>query len=150
MEMLKNGEEIHDFCLNGYMEYHASQVELMVGLGANSIKDTLSFSVCDPIDNLGFTIKEYMDTRFEIAVDMLNNSIPNNRLDGLGVLYNFLGLKSICLMYALDYKDNYNYCLLTNRLGPYLLSTANRFMVGWEIDVSKAVGLYSNCMNAIL
>ena len=149
MEMLKNDEKTHDFCLTGYMEYHASQVDLMVRLDAKNIKDTHSFSICDSIDDQGLTIMDYMDKKFEIAVDMLNDSIFNERLNGLGVLFNFLGLKSICLMYALDYKDNYKYSSLADSLDSYLLSTVNRFMVGWDIDVNKAVGLYSNCVNAI-
>ena len=150
METLKNGEKTHDFCLTGYMEYHASQVDLMVRLGANSIKDTLSFSICDYINDQGLTIAKYMDTKFEIAVDMLNGSTLNERLTGLGVSYNFLGLRSICLMYALDYKDNFKYSCLADCLGSYLLSTINSFMVGRDIDVNKAVALYSNCMNVIL
>lgn len=149
MEMLKNGEKIHDFCLTGYMEYHASQVDLMVRLGANSIEDTPSFSICDYINDQGLTVSEYIDKKFVIAVDMLNDSKLNERLTGLGVLYNFLGLRSICLLYALDYKDNDNFSCIANRLDSYLLSTMKKYMVGWNIDVNKAVALFSNCANAI-
>lgn len=149
MEMLKNDEKIHDYYLTGYMEYHASQVDLMVRLGANSIKDMLSFSVCEAINYSDLTVKDYMDNKFVTAVDMLNDSIINERLTGLGVLYNFLGLRSICLLYAFDYEDKYNYSFLANLLGSYLLSTMKSFMVGWNIDVNKAVALYSNCIKAI-
>lgn len=124
METLKSGEKIHDFCLTGYMEYHASQVDLMVRLGANSIKEQLSFSTRDSVNDQGLTVTDYMESKFVTAVDMLNDSILDERLAGLGVLYNFLGLRSICLLYALDYKDNDNYSCAANRLDSYLLSTA--------------------------
>ncbi|MBQ6417416.1 MAG: hypothetical protein IJJ91_01970 [Synergistaceae bacterium] len=35
METLVTGEKNHDFCLAEYMEYHASQDELMVMMGHN-------------------------------------------------------------------------------------------------------------------
>ena len=147
METLKNDEKTHDFCLTGYMEYHASQVDLMVRLGANSIKDTLSFSICDSVTDQGLTVMNYMENKFLTAVDMLSDSMLNERLAGLGVLYNFLGFRSICLLYAYDYRDNDKFSCLTNRIDSYLLSTMKRFMVGWNIDVNKAVALYSNCLN---
>ena len=149
METLKSGEKIHDFCLTGYMEYHASQVDLMVRLGANSIKEQLSFSTRDSVNDQGLTVTDYMESKFVTAVDMLNDSILNERLAGLGLLYNFLGLRSICLLYALDYKDNDNFSCIANRLDSYLLSTMKKYMVGWNIDVNKAVALFSNCANAI-
>ena len=63
MESLGNGNRAHDFCLTGYMEYHASQVELMTMMGAKTIREALSFSMEDAINFSKWSVRQYLDNK---------------------------------------------------------------------------------------
>ena len=60
MNMLATGDKNYDFCLSGYMEYHASQVELMVMMGAKRISDVIAFSMEELVDNSEWTVQIYL------------------------------------------------------------------------------------------
>lgn len=147
-EEYSNGDKNHDFCLHGFMEYHASQVELMVMLGAETVNSTLSFSMKDPVNRLDMTVEQYVNNKLETARNLIIDSDHQRRIDGLGALYNFLGLRSVCCMFAKDHDDQYDYCVFLEMIPSYLFSTMRSFMTGWKIDVEKAAGLYSNVRNA--
>ena len=125
MENLANGEKNHDFCLTGYMEYHASQVELMEAVGAKTIRDTVSFSMKDRFIASKWMIQQYVDNKLETAKTLISKSDKHKKVIGLETFFNFLGLKSICAMYATDYVEYYSYRELENQMPSYLLYEIN-------------------------
>ena len=149
MSILKTGEKNYDFCLSGYLEYHASQVELMVLLEAKKTTDCLTFSMGDSVNYLDWTVWQYLENKLSIAIELIANDSQEKQICGLEVFYNFLGLKSVCNMYATDFKDEFNYKRIADRLPSFLLLTIKQFMNGWIDDVETAVVLYSNAVMAI-
>ena len=149
VEVFKREEKNHDFCLAGYMEYHASQVELMVLMGATDLDDSISFSMSDCSGYLGWTVQQYLENKLTSAEFLICEKDQQARIMGLDVFFNYLGLKSICSMYAVDFVDNINYRVFAEHLPSPLLFEIRKDMVGWIKDVEKIVVLYSNAVHYI-
>ena len=107
MEMLGVSKPEYNHYLTGYMEYHASQVELLVMMGATTINDRISFSVSDSLNGIDESVLQYLETKLDMAKRMIQDPELKKRVDGLGAIFNFFGLKSICYMFATDFVDNY-------------------------------------------
>ena len=149
-ERYSNGNRSHDYGLTGYMEYHASQVELMVILGAKTINDKLAFSMQDRIGVSNCTIQYYVEKQLETAKMMISDSDQKKRIEGIGVLFNFLGSKSICNMYATDYCENYNYKEIVKHFPSFLFLQLRELMQGWVKDIEKTTLLYVLMTNAVV
>lgn len=149
IEKYSVGENNHDFCLHGFTEYHASQVELMVMIGAETISSTVSFSMKDQINRSECSVQKYVNNKLETARELMLDLNRYRRIDGLGVLYNFLGLRSICSLYSSDFIDQYDYNDFVKTMSSYLFISLKNYKVGWVNDVDKAVGLYSNVRGKI-
>lgn len=98
--------------LSGYTEYHASQVDLMVMLGADKIRpNDFSFTLDTEIKlfETGKTVENYLNSRHQLVMDMMSRTDFPRDIEALkttiGVLYNYFGLRSICKMYAEDYHE---------------------------------------------
>lgn len=150
MRMFKKGEKTHDFCLAGFMEYHASQIELMVLMGAAHFDDHILFSMSDCSNYLGWTVQQYLENKLTTAVDLICEKDQRFRIMGLDAFFNFLGLKSICSMYALDFVDTFNYRPFADRLPTSLLFEIRKDLVGWIENVEKVVALYSRTVGYIV
>ncbi len=144
------GEKNHDFCLHGFTEYHASQVELMVMIGAETISSAVCFSMKEQINRSDWSVQKYIDNKLETARKLMQYSERRRRIDGLGALYNFFGLRSICSLYSSDFIDQYDYHDFLETMSSYLFMSLKSYMIGWVNDVEKAVALYSNVLNAVL
>lgn len=149
-ERYSNGEKSHDYWLTGYMEYHASQVELMEALGAQTIDDAITFSMLDHINGMQWTVQQYVNNKLETAKKMIVDSSPTMRIDGLNVFFNFLGLKSICVLFATDYSENYTYQEILTRMSTLQLSAIKSTMQGFSVDVEKTVMLYAQVERTII
>ena len=150
METLASGEKNHDFCLTGYMEYHASQVELMIMLGADSVKDLLSFSMQDHVEQSDWTFVQYVNNKLNTAQRLIADKNQQTRVDGLNAFFNFLGLKSVCGMFAKDFEETYSYQGIMAKMSSPLFMELRRTYSGWIDDIDKAVAIYSHAVNAIL
>lgn len=150
MDMHMNGEKNHDFCLTGYMEYHASQVELMLLMGATKINDIISFSMSDIIICFDCSVQQYLEQKLITACNLICDEDCIERGKGVGVFFNLLGLKSICCMFATDYCDNFDCSKFAERLPSFLLFEVRKDMQGWIEDVEKSVMLYSQMMDYIV
>ena len=146
----RNGDYNHDFCLSGYMEYHAAQVELVKIVGAETVETPVSFSMKDKIDEMHEMIQQYVDNKLEMAQKLMESHDQKEKIDGINALFNFFGLKSICSMYATDYVDNYTYQSTSMRMSSWLFTTTRFFMTGWIENVDKAICLYSNVIAEVL
>ena len=149
MERFKTGEMNYDFCLTGFMEYHASQVELMVMMGAGMVDDNISFSMNDSVNSLDLSVHQYLNSKLVAAGNCISDSTHQIRLTGLGVFYNFLGLKSVCNMYSTDFIDDFDCRKIVDRLSSILFFDIRQYMTGWITDVDKTVALYSHAVNAV-
>lgn len=149
MESLGNGNRAHDFCLTGYMEYHASQVELMTMMGAKTIREALSFSMEDAINCSKWSVRQYLDNKLETAKILILDSSLEKRCDGLGALFNFWGLKSVCSMYSIDFKDDYGYREFLNHMSSLLFMEMRDCFTEWIDDVDIAIALYSQALCSI-
>ncbi|WP_029200372.1 hypothetical protein [Oribacterium sp. NK2B42] len=150
MDIHKTGEKNHDFCLNGFMEYHASQIELLIMMGAKAIEDSISFSMNDSVYGLNWSVQQYMGNKLQTSIILINDENRQKRIEGLGAFYNFLGLKSICKMFAVDYIEDYSYQEIAMKVSSQLFYEIRNTMTGWIGDIDKVVSLYSNMLAAIL
>ena len=124
--------------VTGYTEYHASQVELMVMLGANKIQpDDFSFTLGTEIKlfETGKTVENYLNSRHQLVIDMMSRTDFPRDIEALkttiGVLYNYFGLRSICQMYAEDYHEKVDNTVIIKKIPSELFEEINSSMVGW-------------------
>lgn len=95
----------------GYTGFHAAQVELMKILNADSIQGTPSFSIDQIVDTYygKMTVDSYIRRAYLTASERIRKkTFPENMEDLLTVIeliFNYLGRRSICKMFAFDYQD---------------------------------------------
>ena len=153
-EMYANRNSIRYMYLSGYTEYHASQVELMVLLGIDSIQSNFSFSLNSIINTFPseMSVKEYLYAKHQFVVDMMSRmDFPANLetlKSTLGVLYNYWGLRSICKMYAQNYIEQVDNTAIIKLLPLQLFTVMNVLMDGWfdKSKVELSFGPYSNAI----
>lgn len=158
-EEYANGDSTAYAYLSGYTEYHASQVELMVLLGAKSISDIVSGmsmgSIISTFPN-DKTVEEYLLSKHQFVIEMMSRSDFPMNIESLkttlGALYNYWGLRSVCKMQISDYKENVDNSVILNFLPSQLFMTMNIFMDGWFDDskVKMSYGPYSNAIMPII
>lgn len=144
--------------LSGYTEYHASQVELMVLLGADNINsEDFSFSVNNEIETVTrkMRVEEYVSERHQFVVDMIRREDFPASFDTLkstiGILYNYYGLRSICKMYGNDYIEHVNNSAILEIMPSDIFYALNTFMNGHfnKGKVELSYGLFSNILMPI-
>jgi hypothetical protein len=110
----------------GFIEYHTGQVMLIHKLGTKTINDSLNFSMGDTIGDL--TVKEYVLEKYQKAVDALTSDRPD---EALWALYYFLGVKSICEMYAGDFdRGEYDMSVFIDKLSRPVFNKIDNHMHG--------------------
>lgn len=110
----------------GFIEYHTGQVMLIHKLGTKTINDSLNFSMDDTIGDL--TVKEYVLEKYQKAVDALTSDRPD---EALWALYYFLGVKSICEMYAGDFdRGEYDMSVFIDKLSRPVFNKIDNHMHG--------------------
>jgi len=138
--------------LSGYTEYHASQVELMVLLGAKDIYSTnFSFSVDDQIKTFPskMSIAEYLHSRHQLVEELFSRSEFPLDIEMLksavAILYNYFGLRSICKMNAIDFTERVNNTAIITKIPSGTFFIVNTFMDGWfnNEKVKLSFGPYS-------
>lgn len=143
--------------ISGFTEYHASQVELMRLLNADSIDSALSFSKETIISTVigKRSVSQYINDKLQQSSDLFSKSDFPASIDelstALGVLFNYLGLQSICQMYSIDYVENCNYTSILNQISAPLFHNLKLSMQGWltPIQVERACTIYWNILSSI-
>ena len=158
-EMYAKRDSLRYAYLSGYTEYHASQVELMVLLGAQSHLDIVTDKTINSVISTfpsEKTVLDYLLTKHQFVVDMMQRRGFPESIEALkttlGALYNYWGLRSICKMYLKDYVEKVDNSAIIDILPSQLFSVMNSFMDGW-FDASKvemSFGPYSNALIPIL
>lgn len=151
-EIYVNGDKVRYAGLSGFTEYHASQVELMQLLGANTVDEALSFSMDTIITTFAGDkrISQYVDEKQQHAIELFSrNDFPanlNTLKSAIGILCNYFGLRSICEMYSVDYTEKVNNMAFLNFIPTQHFSSLNCLMHGWlkEEDIELTINAYMN------
>ena len=142
----------------GFTEYHASQIDLFKRLGANNVNDTISFSMNTTIEYLGkrITVGEFLYAACSTACEIINrNDFPKDvetLSTALGTIFNYLGRRSICVMYATDYKDIIDDSRMSGLIGNAPFSLLKGLMSRWLDDKTVATvdGLFFRLVSTLL
>lgn len=95
--------------LKGFSEYHAAQVDLLHMLGATAPTMNSQFSVKRKCKTVGKekTVEEILKDTYSLSASLFErNDFPTDIemfVTALGTFFNYLGRRSICKMYAVDY-----------------------------------------------
>lgn len=151
-EMNVKGDKIRYAGLSGFTEYHASQVELMELLGANTVDEVLSFSMGTIITTIAGekSVYQYVNEKHRHAIELFSRGNFPADLDTLksamGVLYNYFGLRSICEEYSVDYTEKIDNKVFLKFIPTQLFVTLNRLMHGWlnEGEIELSINIYLN------
>ncbi len=137
-----------------FSEYHASQVQLMLYLGAENIMTPISFFMSDElnISTETITVKEYVDASYiRVTEIMKKKGFPESidiLSDVIGGIFNYFGNRSVCKMYALDYHEESDDCIIRNFLSEEKFIFLNEMMVGW-FDDEKVQYIDEYCLKMI-
>lgn len=139
-EQYANNDRVRYVYLSGYTEYHASQIELLNLLGAKKVNKKVRFKMNQIINTIAgnITVQEYIEDKHNQAIELFNDGsfLVNDEymIASLGVLFNYWGLRSICEMYAKDYKENKNNDAFLKRIPPLLFNPLDSLMHGFMND----------------
>lgn len=128
----------------GFTEYHASQIDLLKRLGAKKVNEPISFSINTTIEHLGkrITVGEFLDGSCSTACEIINRKDFPKDVEtlstALGIIFNYLGRRSICKMYSTDYKDVIDDSRLSSLIGNAHFSLLKGLMSGWLDDKAVA------------
>lgn len=136
----------------GFTEYHASQIEFMKLLGVSNIKDVVSFSMSQTFETIEGEktalqllrgIHETVVYSIEQADFPANFKIMTATLAGI---FNYYGFRSICKMYAKDFKDEIDNSAIEKFIGKKTVKALDVFMLGWlePERVAKVDTLFGN------
>lgn len=132
--------------LRGYLEYHASQIELMKMLGAVEFSQHITFSMDDKIrdTNGEVSVLEFIESGLNATAEIMAKPDFRHSLlrvfHAVGTLYNHLGRISICRMYAKDF-DAHSTSLEKRCPGTRLLGADN-----WDCACKIFSGIMSDAL----
>lgn len=144
-ELYVQGDKIKYLSNHGFTEYHASQIEMMKLLGADTVSQEITFSMVDAIDTVSGRkiIQEYVTAPHALATELISREdfpVDFETLKcTLGVIFNYYGRRSICKMYANDYREEVDNSAIEKLITPTVVTFLNGYMTGWlnqaSIDV---------------
>lgn len=109
-----------------FIDYHTGQVVFVHRLGAKTVNEISNFSMEDVMGDI--TVKEYVQEKYRKAVEAFASS---ELQEALTALYYFLGVKSICEMYAGDFdRSEYDMTIFTNKLSRPVFNKIDNHMHG--------------------
>lgn len=121
----------------GYTEYHAGQIDFMKLLGAENISSSFEFKMNQKIETVGGTktAQEFVEMPRKLASELIGREDFPANLETLavtlGIIFNYYGRRSVCLMYAGDYDDSADMSVIEGFLGKDTVKAFNNYMVGW-------------------
>lgn len=141
-EVYSQKDKLKHMSNKGYTEYHAGQIDFMKLLGAENVNQPFVFKMDQRIETFGEskTALEFVDMPRELASELIGRAdFPANietLAVTLGLIFNYYGRRSICLMYAENYNDNADMGAIENFLGKDPVKALNKYMQGW-FDAKK-------------
>lgn len=157
-EMLANKDKMRYLGLSGYTEYHASQIELMLLLGAKKANDSISFSMNNTIITVSGKrkVSEYVREKQMHAINLFRRVDFPADLEPLktavGILFNYFGLRSICELYSVDYIEDVDNEAFLKYISSFYFSALNSLMHGIlnSEAIEKSINIYVNIVFAII
>lgn len=144
-ENLVNGDKKKNAMVRGFLEYHASQIETIKILGYESIGENISFSMKQQVETVASikSMQNFVDEPANTAKSLLRRSDFPKDLETLlttaALIFNYYGRRSICLMYAQDYREDVDIMEFSEFIGTAQLAALDTFLKGWlnaaQIDV---------------
>lgn len=136
-EMHSNKDKLKREANRGFSEYHAAQVDFMKSLGAESTNLPFSFSMAKRVNVIGGekTALEFLMEPHDLATELINRkdfpaSIETLAIT-LGLVFNYYGRRSICLMYANDYQEQVDNTSIGQLIHTDAVDALNQYMLGW-------------------
>ena len=153
-DLYADGDSTNYAGLSGFTEYHASQIELLLLLGAKNINDFISFKMDTIISTFSGdkSVLQYVRDKQQHAIQLFKRTDFPADLETLksafGVLYNYWGLRSICEMYASDYVEEIQNDAFLQFISAMNFCLMNTMMHGWldKRKIEKTVPLYLNTL----
>ena len=110
------------------------------------------------VEHLGkrITVEEYLYDACSTACEIINrNDFPKDvktLSTALGTIFNYLGRRSICMMYATDYKDVFDDSKMSGLIGNAPFSLLKGLMSRWLDDKTVATvdGLFFQIVSTLL
>ena len=136
-ERYAKGDNIKYTKNRGFTEYHAAQIDFMKLLGVSNIKDIFSFSMSQTFETIEGekTALQFFQAPHKIAVNLIERADFPANLETisttLGVIFNYYGRRSICKMYAKDFKDEIDNSVIEKFIGTKTIKVLDAFMLGW-------------------
>jgi len=121
----------------GYTEFHAAQIDFMRILGASNIYEPFSFNMNQKIETFGGTKTaiDFVEMPLNLATQLITRSdFPANietLVTTLATIFNYYGRRSICKMYATNFKDVSDTSNIASFLGKDTINFLNTYMLGW-------------------
>ena len=133
-QFVKKDKETSDLSA-GFMEYHASQVQLASLIGLTSASDNITVSMQDSLE-YGITVLEFMNEAYETTKQLyLDSEFETNTeisSEAIKALYRFLGFRSVCELYVKDFdRSIYDSTFTEEKLGTVLFNKIDNHMHGW-------------------
>ena len=157
-EMYTYGDKMRYMGLSGFTEYHASQIELLQLLGTSSVDKVKSFSMSTVINAISGQkcVSQKLAEKQEHSISLFCRAdFPaniNTLKSAFGVLFNYFGLRSICEMYATNYKETICNEAFLKIVPSMQFIPLNRLMHNWldteQIDMS--ITLYAVIVMALI
>ena len=140
--------------LSGFMEYHASQVELLKLTGALNITQPKEFTMRTMVTTFANTetVQQYVNAKYQLAHELFSRSDFPADFEalkvGLGVLYNYWGLRSVCEIHAPDFVEKRDNDIFTTHIPSDLFCDTDGLMHGWlnNTEVIKSMNNYLEIM----
>lgn len=136
-EVYSQKDKIKHMSNKGYTEYHAAQIDFMKLLGAETIAEQFSFNMSQSFETIGGTktAQAFVDMPRNLATDLIRRKdFPANietLATTMGTIFNYYGRRSICKMYATDFKDDADTSVIAGFLGQETVKALDAFMIGW-------------------
>lgn len=136
-EQYINGDKTRNVGVKGYLEYHAAQIVFLRLLNVKSVNQEFSFSVEQEIETVAGKQKaiDYVRKTHELARKLISKKeFPANQemlSTAIGIVFNYWGRRSICKMYAVDYREEVDNSVIINFLGREGFDGWNNLMNGW-------------------
>ena len=129
----------------GYTEYHAAQIDFLKALGANSISQPFAFEMDQSLQLIEGekTAAEFVDAPRKLSEKLITRpDFPSNietLVTTLGSFFNYLGRRSICLMYCKDYTDDADFSVIETVIGKEAIQFFNMIMTKWLDPVAVSL-----------
>lgn len=146
-EMYVQKDKMKNVMYRGFSEYHAGQIDFLKVLGVKKVDASISFSMKQVVDTVGNpkTVEEFVNAAHKTSTSLINRSDFPADVETLattfGLIFNYLGRRSICKMYAADYIEKMDNEAIEKCIGKEPFKALNVFMNGWLTeDQIKLIG----------